>query len=258
MSIDWFRSWHGAPTDNKWLLIGRKAGVAPGIVSAVAWALMDYASQNDQRGSIEGFDVETYSAFSGFDEVHIEAIITALTDKGMISDNRLVAWEKRQPNREDDTAAERKRKQREREKPAPSDDVSHNVTQCHEMSRLDKDTDTESKKEARVSKMPLAVSARPHPVATPGSTGVEPPTFDDFWKAFPRKTGIGTARAAFSNQLMFHNADPVQIVNAAKAFARKHDEAKTEERFIPKPESFLNSQTYLDPDLQGSGSFIPC
>jgi len=29
--MDWFRSWHGAPNDPKWLVIARKAGVAPGM-----------------------------------------------------------------------------------------------------------------------------------------------------------------------------------------------------------------------------------
>ena len=37
----WFRSWHGAPTDPKWLGIAKRAGVAPGFAVAIAWALMD-------------------------------------------------------------------------------------------------------------------------------------------------------------------------------------------------------------------------
>ena len=50
--MDWFRSWHGAPTDAKWLLIARKSGTTPGQVSAVFWALLDYASQHADRGSV--------------------------------------------------------------------------------------------------------------------------------------------------------------------------------------------------------------
>ena len=57
MSIEWFRSWHGAPTDNKWLVIAKRAGVPAGMVSAVVWALFDYASQNENRGSVEDFDI---------------------------------------------------------------------------------------------------------------------------------------------------------------------------------------------------------
>jgi hypothetical protein len=119
---DWFRSWHGAPTDNKWLVIAKKAGVAPGVVSAVVWALFDHASQAGERGSVAGFDVETYAAFSGFDEAQIAAVIAALKDKGVINgDDHLAAWEKRQPKREDDSAVrakewrERKRQEAERE-----------------------------------------------------------------------------------------------------------------------------------------------
>ena len=77
---NWFRSWHGAPTDSKWLVIGRKAGVAPGVVAAVVWALFDHASQTEDRGSVIGFDVETYSAFSGFDEEQIQAVIDGAAD----------------------------------------------------------------------------------------------------------------------------------------------------------------------------------
>lgn len=63
--MDWFRSWHGAPTDNKWLLIAKRAGVTPMMVSAVFWALLDYASQQEERGSVAGFDAETYAMWAG-------------------------------------------------------------------------------------------------------------------------------------------------------------------------------------------------
>lgn len=109
MSIDWFRSWHGAPTDPKWLLIARNAmkrsetHVTPGMVSAVVWALFDHASQAERRGNVGGFDVETYSVFSGFSVADIEAIIGAMIDKNLIVSGVLSAWEKRQPKREDNS-----------------------------------------------------------------------------------------------------------------------------------------------------------
>ena len=101
----WFRSWHGAPTDPKWLVVANKAGVTPGMVSAVVWALFDYASQHDERGSIEDFDVETYAAFSGFEQKQIDQVIKALTDKRLIVKGKLTAWEKRQPRREDNSTS---------------------------------------------------------------------------------------------------------------------------------------------------------
>ena len=145
----WFRSWHGAPTDNKWLLIASKAKVKPGIVSAVAWALFDHASQADDRGSVKEFDTETYAVFSGFDENEVQAVIVAMRAKGVIDgDGRLTAWDKRQPKREDDSA-ERVREWRKR-----NSVTSEDVTQCNADKRTvthtndtepDTDTDTEKK-----------------------------------------------------------------------------------------------------------------
>lgn len=100
----WWRSWHGAPTDAKWLLIASKAKVKPGVVSAIFWALCDYASQNEERGSVSGFDRETYAVFSGFDLAQIDSVIAALTEKQLIDGDRLTAWGKRQPKREDDSS----------------------------------------------------------------------------------------------------------------------------------------------------------
>lgn len=133
MSIEWFRSWHGAPTDPKWLGIARRAGVATGIAAAVAWALMDRASQAEDRGSIAGYDPDGLGCFFGCEPEQVDAIVAAMGDKGMICDGRFTAWEKRQPKREDNSA-DRVRKHRD-------------VTQCNAVKRnvtVDKDTDTDS------------------------------------------------------------------------------------------------------------------
>lgn len=101
--FDWWRSHHGAPTDVKWLLIAKRAGVSAGMVSAVVWALLDHASQAENRGDVSEFDVETYAIFSGFSEDAVHLIIYALADKGVIKDQRFAKWDKRQPQREDDS-----------------------------------------------------------------------------------------------------------------------------------------------------------
>ena len=121
-NIQWWRSWHGAPTDHKWAVIAARSKVKVGIVSAIAWALMDYASQNNERGSVSGFDIETYSVYSGFEEQEINAVIKAMNDKLMIVDNMFTNWEKRQPKREDDNSSERVARHRE---------MKRNVTQCN-------------------------------------------------------------------------------------------------------------------------------
>lgn len=108
MSIEWFRSWHGAPTDPKWRTVARRAGARPGDVAAVAWVLFDRASQADDRGSIDGYDAEVIADALGYEPDEIERIIAAMVDKGVIIGGRLAAWEKHQPKREreqDDSAA---------------------------------------------------------------------------------------------------------------------------------------------------------
>lgn len=145
--MDWFRSWHNAPTDPKWLLIARRANVPPGMVSAVFWSLLDYASQEKDRGSVAGFDPETYAGWAGWEESDVLAILDAMRSKGVItSDDRLASWEKRQVKREDEGGAARVKAWRDAQRNATDtlqDDVTqsnavlHDVTQSNP--RLDSD-----------------------------------------------------------------------------------------------------------------------
>jgi len=144
MTNQWFRSWHGAPTDPKWLGIARKAGVAPGIVSALVWALLDRASQATERGSIAGYDADGLGCFMGCDAEQVEAVIALMHEKGVLNDNAFTGWEKHQPKREDNSA-DRVKEYRERRKTQSNADV----TQCNAEKRtetLDTDTDTDTEK----------------------------------------------------------------------------------------------------------------
>jgi len=133
-NLSWWRSWHGAPMDHKYQVIAIKAKTKVGIVAALMWALLDYASQNNPRGSIDGFDTEIYSVYSGFEEEEIIRIILVMTEKGIVKDKSLINWEKRQPKREDDSY-NRVTKHRS---------MKRNVTQCN---APDKDTDKDTDKE---------------------------------------------------------------------------------------------------------------
>jgi hypothetical protein len=110
--MQWFRSWHGAPTDLKWRLIAKRADVSAGMVSAIFWALLDCASEAEDRGNVENFDVEAYAEFSGFTEDQVNAVISAFGDRNIIVEGRLSTWEKRQPGEEDPTNAQRQRRYR--------------------------------------------------------------------------------------------------------------------------------------------------
>lgn len=134
MTNQWFRSWHGAPTDPKWLGIARRANVAPGIVAAVVWALLDRASQANPRGSVAGYDADGLACFMGCEAEQIDKIVAVLHEKEVLTDNTFTGWEKHQPKREDGSA-ERAKEWRERKR-------TH--TTAHDRNRpTDTDTDTE-------------------------------------------------------------------------------------------------------------------
>ena len=196
----WFRSWQGAPTDPKWLVVANKAGVTPGMVSAVVWALFDYASQHDERGSIEDFDVETYAAFSGFEQKQIDQVIKALTDKRLIVKGKLTAWEKRQPRREDNSTSRvteyRKRTMRH------GNDVKRSVTHGNAPEReIDR---TERKKDLRA----VATATR------------SPDRFEEFWKAYPKRDGANPKKPALKvfAQSVKSGHDPGAIIAGAERY----------------------------------------
>lgn len=138
--MDWFRWHHGTVTDPKFQLIARKSGASVAEVVAVWAVVLEEASMCEARGSLGQFDFEAIDCALGLADGRAKAIHDLMADRGLIDlESGVVAkWNKRQPKREDDTAAERKRQQRAREKSLEKqcDDaagcVTHeDVTQCH-------------------------------------------------------------------------------------------------------------------------------
>lgn len=224
MSIDWFRSWHGAPTDNKWLLIAKRAAVPAGMVSAVVWALFDHASQNEQRGNVEEFDVETYAIFSGFDEAKIAAIIEALKEKSIIVSGYLSAWQKRQPKREDNSS-ERVAKHRETQCNA----VKRNVT--HGNAREDKSREREEIQEARESAL-CAVVSPDWPADYRGQ----------FWEKYPNKVGKPAALIKLERIRQRGTVRWDDLVAGLENYIRD----KPVDRAWLNPATFLNQERWAD------------
>jgi hypothetical protein len=117
---EFFRCWHQTAVDQRWVLVGRTVGIEPGMVAAIVWALMDFASRQKQRGTVDGFDADAYAAFAGVQTPKVVAVIAALTAKGIIRDGRFVPEFWRQPIREDNSA-DRARAWRERQRTQHAD-----------------------------------------------------------------------------------------------------------------------------------------
>ena len=140
--MSWLRLWHDMPTDPKWRTIARKSGQPLPCVIALFNLLMINASENtDERGTLSSWSDEDAAAALDMDEEAVAAIIAAMDGK-VIENGRLTGWDKRQPKREDGTAAQRKAAWQEREN-AKRNALERNGTQRN-APEADTDTDTET------------------------------------------------------------------------------------------------------------------
>lgn len=105
---DWVRLWHDMPTDPKWRVVARKSGQPLPCVLAVFTLMLTNASGNAaERGVLQGWDNEDAGAALDIDAEAVASIYSAMQGK-VLDGDRLTGWERRQPKREDNTAAERK------------------------------------------------------------------------------------------------------------------------------------------------------
>lgn len=104
----WVRLWHDMPTDPKWRSIARKSGQPLACVIALFNLLMVNAGNNDgERGRLSNWDNEDAASALDMEPEGVAAIISAMQGK-VLDGDCLTGWEKRQPKREDGTAAQRK------------------------------------------------------------------------------------------------------------------------------------------------------
>jgi hypothetical protein len=75
-----------------------------------------------------------------------------------------------------------------------------------------------------------------HPIETP----IETPTFDDFYKIYPRKTAKGAARKAWDK------LSPEDRERAVAGAQRYLDDPNRDESFTAYPATWLNAERWLD------------
>ena len=76
------------------------------------------------------------------------------------------------------------------------------------------------------------------------SHGPGGPGFVDFWRAFPKRTRHGAARAAFEAVVASRKITPAELVAAAQRYAVER--AGEEVRFAKNPVDWLNGEHWLD------------
>jgi hypothetical protein len=124
--MQWFRWWHGTVNDPKFSWVARQAGCNLATVIAVWAALLEHASQEHERGSVGGFDPESYDCTLGLDDGTCQRVIDAMRGKGLLEIDRVAMWDARQ--NKPDNNAERQRRFREKHK-AQSEDKDKTDTE---------------------------------------------------------------------------------------------------------------------------------
>lgn len=180
--IDWFRWHHGSVNDPKFGLVAKKAGARVGDVIAV-WALvLELASANTNRGQVDEIDHETTDFLLGAEDGTTARILEAMEGRGLLAAGRVVRWDSRQPKRErdDNTAAERKRAQRERD--SAKDGETTTVTQSHATSHHVTPREEERREEKIKPKSKTKAPAAPtfDPAAELASLNVSTQTASDW------------------------------------------------------------------------------
>jgi hypothetical protein len=147
MSEQWFRWFHGTVNDPKWKVVAMRAGnatkrqVTTGNVLSVWACMMERASQSSPRGSITGMDDEDVAACLELDVEVVSAIRAAMEGKTLASET-LVAWAKRQPQRERDDDHSTSRVQafraRKKEQETQGNATQHQATPRREEIREEK------------------------------------------------------------------------------------------------------------------------
>jgi hypothetical protein len=115
--MKWWKAHHGISNDTKLALVAYRAKAKRCEVGWVWITLLDFCSQNDQRGSISGIELDQIALSTEIDEEVVSRIMDELKNKGLIlPDATVAAWHKRNIGTFDETNKERQRKFRERRK----------------------------------------------------------------------------------------------------------------------------------------------
>lgn len=133
----WLRLYHGTFNDPKWPLVARLSKQTVGVVVSIWTPLLEYASMNEDRGSVDKFCPEEIDVLYGYADGTTASVFQVMKERGIITpDNRIAAWDDRQPMETDNnsrrarTSTERVRKYRERKtaKSANETDETLHVT----------------------------------------------------------------------------------------------------------------------------------
>jgi len=146
MTNYWFRHSHSLSSDPKLALAAQLTGFKRSEVIAFWVSLLEYASAQDNRGSIEGINLSVISFALDIQVDVLEKIHSAFVTFGALHENRIKNWNRYNPERESKamTGAERVRKHRENKRKQNSD-KNNTKELCNECNGVTTYTNIQSK-----------------------------------------------------------------------------------------------------------------
>lgn len=246
--ITWFKLYHEALDDPKFLGIADRIKSRPGDVFHVFLKLLKRASENDDRGSIAGFDEWGEAAWLRIPVDEVRRIITAIREIRMIIGDQIARWAKRQgaaaaklaerAAKAITPAATRQRRRRAKiaaasrepefpgfaagvtpSKPGVTPSVTPSVTPTAEERRDDSEA-----------------------VASEYIVSTAPNEFEEFWQRCPRKVAKAAARKAYRKARRV--ADWHTIISGMLRYAAECD--GRDPRFIKHPATWLTGECWND------------
>src|SRR5437868_2308148 len=104
----WLRLYHDTTSDPKWGVVSEDSGQPIYAVVAVWAHILEFASASPDRGTLSGWSDRVCAASLELTEDAVTTIRTAM--QGLVLDgDRLIAWSRRQPKREDRSALRMRR-----------------------------------------------------------------------------------------------------------------------------------------------------
>ena len=129
----WLRLWTETPNDPKFRSIAKISGQHITVVLSVFMHMLCCAKTSSEQGTLFGWVDDDIAAALDLEPEQVVAIRTAMQGK-ILDGDRMHNWEKRQPNREDDSrerVAACRARQKERTQNTPGNAEQNNVTQCN-------------------------------------------------------------------------------------------------------------------------------
>lgn len=174
----WLRLYHGTFNDPKWPLVARLSKQTVGVVVSIWTPLLEYASMNEDRGSVDKFCPEEIDVLYGYADGTTASVFQVMKERGIITpDNRIAAWDDRQPMETDNnsrrarTSTERVRKYRERKTAKSANETDETHETLHVTPETFHETDETHETPIREDNIRLENINTP-PLSPQGETGV--------------------------------------------------------------------------------------